>query len=164
MDTERVLKLLFDSRGTVPPNVAFGFMQSICYGWNTDKRYRNYPVRPCVFGCGLAAGTDDFYHYYSCPIVQEACRKLGLDFVPPSESLLRHLLILDGTTQCQLRMTFLHACMTSVHQLRNHHSHVQHENKDRYIRGIFRDTVSRNAKLKVSFNLMWQERGFPNAL
>ena len=158
-DTTTVLKLLHESKGTISPNVAFAYLQSICYGWCTDKRFKTYPVRACVWGCHAADGTEDFYHYYACPVLEAALRSLGLDFVPPGDSLLRHLLILDGTTQCQLRMAFLHAAMTSVHLLRAGYSRVQIDNRGRHIRSIFRDTLSRNCKLKSAYILMRQQRG-----
>ena len=151
-DTKRVLALLSENKSVVSPNVAFGFIQSICYGWNTDKRHRNFPIRGCVFGCSDTSGCDDFYHYYCCEVVQNACSRLGLDFVPVGDSLLRHLLVLDGPAQCPLRMTFLHAVMSSLHQLRSGHSHVLPCNRGRHIEGIYRETVSRNPKLRKLFN------------
>ena len=115
-------------------------------------------------GCNASEGIDDFYHYYSCPVLQAATAGLGLDFVPVGESLLRHFLLLEGTTQCQLRMALLHAAMTSVHLLRGGFDHVSHPHRGRHIRGIFKDTLSRNHKLRNTFNLMWQARGIQNAL
>ena len=161
-DTRRVLELLKTLASTISANVAYAFLQSVCYGWQTDRRFRNFPIRPCVWGCNEQDSGDDFYHYYSCPVICKCLQRLGLDFVPPGQSLLRHFLLLEGGCQLPLRLVFLHAAMTSVHQLRGPHSHVFVGNRERHIRGIFRDTVSRNNKLKTLYAQLQQERSYSN--
>ena len=153
-DTLRVMTILFDKL-KVPPCVTFAFMQSICYGWLTDKRLMNYPVRPCVFCCNDPTATDDFYHYAVCSVVWRVYAKIGLGSPPHEHHCIRHLLLIVGTDNMELRMAFLHACMISVHKLRGPAFAVKRENRERYIMANFKCSVSRDSNLKRLYNQLW---------
>ena len=139
---------------SLPPCVGFGYMQSVCYGWMTDKRMKTYPCRPCVFGC--TDHMDCFYHYASCPIIWSAMSSIGIVGHRPIDSKLRFLLVLDRHENIVLRLAFVHACMISVHKLRGPHHFVPIVNRQRYIRSNFRDIVSRSKTLKDSYRALGQ--------
>ena len=162
VDTIRVLSILFSSKDALPPCARFGFVQSICYGWMTDVRFRNLPPRPCVFGCG--EGRDCFYHYACCPVLWKAAYRLGLSATPSAAGSARMLLVLIGEEHVHLRVVFLHSCMISVHKLRGPHSHIAGDERERYIRDNFSSIVTRSATLKSSFNCLWRIRGVPRAM
>ena len=120
----------------------------------TDERSKNYPVRSCVF-CNEAGGNDSFYHYANCDVVWTVCRKLGLGEKPALHLQPRTFLFLEGTRNLELRMTFLYACMVSVHKLRGPHHWVSKSRRDRYITANFKDVVSRDKGLQKFNNQLW---------
>ena len=152
-DAYKVLHTLF-THGKVPPCVSYAYAQSICYGWQTDERFKNYPVRSCVF-CSETEGKDSFYHYAKCDVVWSVCRKLGLGERPALHLQLRTLLLLEGTRNLELRMAFLHACTVSVHKLRGPHHWVSKDRRDRYIIANFKDVVSRSKGLRELNTQLW---------
>ena len=152
-DAYKVLHILF-TLDKVPPCVSFAYIQSICYGWMTDERFKNYPVRSCVF-CNEDVGTDSFYHYANCDVVWTVCKKLGLGEKPAFHLQLRTLLLLEGTRNLELRMAFLYACMVSVHKLRGPHHWVSKSSHGRYIIANFKDVVSRDKGLQKFNSQLW---------
>ena len=55
-----------------------------------------------------------------------------------------------------LRVTFVHACMISVHKLRGPHHHVLITSRQRYLCSNFKEIVSRSKVLKDCYRALWQ--------
>jgi len=154
-DTKRVVSILWHFGSNLPPCVMYAFLCSQCFGWLTDRRLQQRPFRECVFRCGSPESVDDLYHYACCPNVWQACHRIGLERTNSVPHDVRRLLLLEGDDNMQLRLTFLHAVMISVHKLRGPHASVPTCNRERYIRTHFRETVSRTPMLKKLFNELW---------
>ena len=155
-DAYKVMHVLF-TYDKVPPCVSFAYIQSICYGWMTDERFKTYPVRSCVF-CDESGGKDSFYHYANCDVLWKVCRKLGLGEKPALHLQLPTFLLLEGAGNLELRMTFLYACMVSVHKLRGPHHYISKGSRERYITANFKDVVSRSKNLQTFNNQLWASR------
>ena len=158
IDAKLTLNILFTYRLLIPPCVGFAFFQSICYGWITDKRFKNLPARMCVL-CNQPGSEDCFYHYSFCHVLWNAYHKLGMARPRVFDNLQRHLLLLENDNNKQLRMAFLHAVMNAVHKLRHQGCKCRAEDTENMIRAIFRETLSRHSGLKQLFSEMWLERG-----
>ena len=162
-DSKKALNLLWHYSKLVPPCVCYASLTSLCYGWLTDRRLRQFPIRECVFKCCSPGNGDDFCHYAECPTLWQAYKRLGLLDGYVGLNRMR-LLLLEGEGNIPLRMTFLHAAMVSVHKLRGPHSHLANDLRERYIRTNFRDTVSRSPMLKKAFNELRSRHGLQNPI
>ena len=90
-----------------------------------------------------------------CSVVWRVYAKIGLGSPPHDHHCIRHLLLIMGTDNMELRMAFLHACMISVHKLRGPAFAVKRENRERYIMANFKCSVSRDSNLKRLYNQLW---------
>ena len=154
-----VLQILLDEGRKLPACIKVSFLQSNCFGWLTDRRFRNIPYRPCVFNCQQEDGIDDFCHYSRCRILWNLFHRLGLGPFPDELLMTRSMLCLEGHSSIPLRMAFLHAAMVSVHKLRGPFCNLHADLRANLVRATFKDRICRSIELRRAFNAIWQERG-----
>ena len=152
------MSILHKEDKQLPPRVKFSLVQSCFYGWMTDKRFKSFPIRPCVFGCSCEQ--DDFYHYAVCPCLWDAYHSIGLPRRRTSDDSLRHFLLLEGDCEIPLRAAFLYAAMNAVHRLRGPSAHLLLDSRKRFVREIFKPLVSSEPFLRSAFNGIWCDHGF----
>ena len=159
LQERNVLQMTRETFKNIPARFVFGFLQSLCYGWLTDMRFRHSnggDIRSCVFCCGGCNALDDFYHYAECPVVWHAWNRLGLSRPDNAYSRsLRTLLLLDGQYNLELRVVFLHSTMVAVHKLRKWHAHVASTLREKYLRDTFKDQICSDGQLKNAFRSIW---------
>ena len=153
-DASRVLHLLAHTAHSLPACLRFGFLQSICYGWLTDQRFKVLPPRACVFCCGIRSGNDDFYHYAQCPVVWNVLHELKLRPSTLNFNNIRWFLVLEDDSHIPLRIAFLHSCMVSVHQLRHHSNNTAYDLRKRYLQTNFRRYVGKDRSLVSSLHAL----------